>query len=78
MFLLIIKKNLTNSVNVKYELFSMIRKIQVNNSQQYILHCKNFVNGFWYSYNNKEIKIENYPVMDLKNVCLLIYYKSSI
>ena len=74
----IIKKNLTNSVNVKYELFSIIRKIQVNNSQQYILHCKNFVNGFWYSYNNKEIKIENYPVMDLKNVCLLIYYKSSI
>ena len=61
--------------NYKYELFCVMKKYVINSDVQFILYCKNFINGAWYSYDNREIKETtlNKITEDLKHTCLLIY-----
>ena len=63
--------------NSRYELIAVLRKIQINNNEQFIVHIKNFVNDKWYAYNNKEIIEENSYTIDNLNTCLLVYQKIS-
>ena len=62
--------------NIKYDLIAVLRKIQINNNEQFIVHIKNFVNSKWYAYNNKEIIEENGFIMDNLNTCLFVYQKN--
>ena len=52
-----------------------MKKYGINNNAQFILYCKNFVNGAWYLYDNKEIKETNLiqVTQDYKHTCLIIY-----
>ena len=65
----------TKFENNKYELFCVMKKYEINNNAQFILYCKNFVNGAWYSFDNKEIKETNLiqVTQDYKHACLIIY-----
>ena len=67
------KNNTLPKQNSMYYLIAILRKIQINNNEQFVLHIKNFVNDKWYAYNNKEIIEENNYTMDNLNTCLLVY-----
>ena len=64
-----------------YELIGVIKKIKYNvgNNFGYISYYKNFVDKYWYSYDNqkRELINDNYKnfIFDDKNTCLLIYTK---
>ena len=70
----IIKKNDYFPVqNINYDLIAIFRKVYFNNNQQIIVYIKNFVNGKWYAYNNKEIIEEQRLCYDGLNDFLLVY-----
>ena len=61
--------------NMKYELFCTLKKYKNNNNFEYKMFCKNFVNGKWYLYNDKNIKESNIKeaMSDGKYISLIIY-----
>ena len=58
---------------MNYDLIAIFRKIQFNNNQQIVVYIKNFVNGKWYAYNNKQIIEEQGLMMDALNDIMLVY-----